>query len=50
MHDKKILEQVVFDIAIQKYNASLKPYGTNVGPPVITTTDTTVRKIEALTN
>ena len=44
MSDKKIPDQVVFDVATQKYDASLKPYATNVGAPVITITDTVAWK------
>jgi len=40
MADPKKPDNVVFDIDTQKYDASLKAYGTNVGAPVITTTDT----------
>ena len=44
MNSKKIPDQVVFDVATQKYDASLKPYATNVGAPVITITDTVAWK------
>ena len=44
MNAKKIPDQVVFDVATQKYDASLKPYATNVGAPVITITDTVAWK------
>lgn len=37
--DKKP-DNVVFNYETQKYDASLRPYGTSVGAPVITTTDT----------
>ncbi|MGB5780945.1 MAG: DUF2452 domain-containing protein [Eudoraea sp.] len=40
MTDKKKPDNVVFDNEIQKYDAFLKPYATNVGAPVITTSDT----------
>jgi len=40
MSDKKKPDNVVFDAKTQKYDAALKPYATNVGAPVITTTDT----------
>ena len=40
MADKKKPDNVVFDVETQKYDASLKPYATNVGAPVIKTTDT----------
>ena len=33
-------DNVVFNYETQKYDASLRPYGTSVGAPVITTTDT----------
>lgn len=39
MNDKKS-DQVVFDTKTQKYDAALKPYATDVGAPVITSTDT----------
>lgn len=48
---KKKPDQVVFNTLNEKYDASIKPYGTNVGAPKITTTDTTLWKnknIEAL--
>lgn len=32
-------DNVVFDQEIQKYDAALKPYATNIGAPVITPTD-----------
>ena len=44
MNAKKIPDQVVFDVATQKYDASLKPYATNVGAPAITSTDTVAWK------
>ena len=37
--DKKP-DNVVFNTEIQKYDSALKPYATNLGAPVITTTDT----------
>ena len=37
--DKKP-DNVVFNYETQKYDAALRPYGTSVGAPVITTTDT----------
>jgi hypothetical protein len=40
MTDTKKPDNVVFDVETQKYDAALKPYATNVGAPVITTTDT----------
>jgi hypothetical protein len=40
MSDIKKPDNVVFDVENQKYDAALKPYATNVGAPVITTTDT----------
>lgn len=40
MAEKKKPDNVVFDTETQKYDASLKLYATNVGAPVITTTDT----------
>ncbi|WP_044402347.1 DUF2452 domain-containing protein [Lacinutrix sp. Hel_I_90] len=36
---KKKPDNIVFDEASQKYNASLKPYATNVGAPAIIATD-----------
>jgi len=44
MADPKKPDNVVFDIETQKYDASLKAYGTNVGAPVITTPDTVAWK------
>lgn len=40
MVNKKKPDNVVFNAENQKYDAALKPYGTNLGAPVITTTDT----------
>ena len=40
MANKKKPDNVVFDVETQKYDAAIKPYATNVGAPVITTTDT----------
>lgn len=40
MSTQKKPDNVVFDVTTQKYDAALKPYATNVGAPVITTTDT----------
>lgn len=39
MANKKKPDQVVFNDATKKYDAALKPYGTNISAPVITTTD-----------
>lgn len=39
--DKKIPDQVVFNEATEKYEASLKQYATNVGAPAIKTDDVT---------
>ncbi|TPN86763.1 DUF2452 domain-containing protein [Aquimarina algicola] len=44
MSEKKKPDAVVFDEEHQKYNASLKPYSTNLGAPKITTTDTVAWK------
>lgn len=44
MSKKKKPDQVVFDELTQSYNASLKPYATNVGAPAIEITDTTTWK------
>ncbi len=44
MTDKKKPDNIVFDDENQKYDASLKPYTTNVGAPAIVTTDTTAWK------
>lgn len=41
--DKKP-DNVVFNVEKQKYDASLKPYPTSLGAPVITATDTTAWK------
>lgn len=40
MNKKKKPDNIVFDEDTQQYNASLKPYATDVGAPVITTIDT----------
>lgn len=40
MSDEKRSDNVVFNAENQTYDAALKPYATNVGAPVITTTDT----------
>ena len=40
MAEDKKPDNVVFNTETQKYDASLKPYATSVGAPVITTTDT----------
>ena len=40
MPRKKKPDQVVFNVDTQKYDASIKPYATSVGAPVITSTDT----------
>ncbi len=42
--DEKKTDNVVFNNENQRYDASLKPYATSVGAPVITTTDTTAWK------
>ncbi|MHA7865459.1 DUF2452 domain-containing protein [Flagellimonas marinaquae] len=44
MNDKKKPDNVVFNVDTQKYDASLKPYATNVGAPIITKTDTVAWK------
>ncbi|MFT5238612.1 MAG: hypothetical protein ACI840_000608 [Ulvibacter sp.] len=44
MAEDKKPDSVVFNTETQKYDAALKPYGTNVGAPVITTTDTNAWK------
>lgn len=41
---KKKPDNVVFNTEKQTYDAALKPYPTNVGAPVITTTDTVAWK------
>lgn len=40
MPRKKKPDQVVFNVDTQKYDASIKPYATSVGAPVITSSDT----------
>jgi hypothetical protein len=40
MTEEKKPDNVVFNAETKKYDASLKPYATSVGAPVITTTDT----------
>ncbi|MCH3882183.1 MULTISPECIES: DUF2452 domain-containing protein [Tenacibaculum] len=37
-------DNVVYNLETKKYDAHLKPYGTNVSAPVITTTDTVAWK------
>lgn len=44
MIQKKKPDNVVFNTKTQKYDASLKPYPTNVGAPKITTTETVAWK------
>ncbi len=44
MTEEKKPDSVVFNRETQKYDAALKPYATNVGAPVITTTDTNAWK------
>lgn len=44
MSTKKKPDNVVFDEASQRYDASLKPYASDIGAPVITTTDTVAWK------
>jgi hypothetical protein len=44
MAEDKKPDNVVFNTETQKYDAALKPYGTNVGAPVITTADTNAWK------
>jgi len=44
MTEKKKPDNIVFDADTEKYDASLKPYTTNVGAPAIRTTDTTAWK------
>ena len=44
MTEEKKPDNVVFNTETQKYDAYLKPYPTNVGAPVITTTDTVAWK------
>lgn len=39
MKENKKPDNVVFNPKTQKYDASIKPYGTSVGAPVITTKD-----------
>ena len=42
---KKKPDQVVYNEDSQRYDASLKPYSTNLGAPAITTPDTTAWKL-----
>lgn len=44
MSTKKKPDNIVFDEEKERYDASLKPYSTNLGAPAITTTDTTAWK------
>ncbi|MGB6151872.1 MAG: DUF2452 domain-containing protein [Pricia sp.] len=49
MTEKKKPDNVVYNSENQKYDASLKPYATNVGAPVITTTNTIAWKNRSVT-
>lgn len=44
MTEEKKPDNVVFNTENQRYDASLKPYATSVGAPVITATDSTAWK------
>ena len=44
MADSKKPDNVVFNTETQKYDAALKPYATNVGAPVINTSDSVAWK------
>lgn len=44
MTENKKPDNVVFNTETQKYDASLKPYGTSVGAPIIIPTDTVAWK------
>lgn len=44
MSEKKRPDNVVFNEKTQKYDAAIKPYGTNVGAPAIVSTDTSAWK------
>ena len=44
MTSPKKPDNVVFNAETQKYDASLKPYGTSVGAPIIIPTDTVAWK------
>lgn len=44
MPEKKRPDNVVFNEETQRYDAAIKPYGTNVGAPSIISTDTTAWK------
>ena len=44
MTENKKPDNVVFNTETQKYDASLKPYGTSVGAPIIIATDTVAWK------
>jgi len=46
--EKKRPDNVVFNEAEGKYDAALKPYGTNVGAPSIISTDTSAWKIRSI--
>ncbi|GAA4230536.1 DUF2452 domain-containing protein [Postechiella marina] len=50
MRNKRKPDSIVFNPETQKYDASIKPYGTNVGAPAITTTDTTPWKNRSINN
>lgn len=49
MAEKKKPDNVVFNTESQKYDSALKHYGTNVGAPVIETTDTLAWKNRSIT-
>lgn len=44
MSDAKKPDRIVFNETSQRYDASLKPYASDIGAPVITTTDTVAWK------
>ncbi len=50
MSSGKKPDNVVFNEETQSYDASLKRYGTNLGAPVITTTETTTWKNKSIYN
>lgn len=49
MSEEKKPDQVVFNTKIKSYDASIKPYATSVGAPVITPTDNIAWKNRSIT-
>ena len=49
MSEEKKPDQVVYNTETKRYDASIKPYGTSVGAPVINTTDSIAWKNRSIT-